>query len=701
MAIRVPYRQAVAPAENPGVAVSGQALNAVNAATTNLAGTVAGIAGDAWEQGEEMQRVENAGLLADFQTQIQQAAAEYDQELLTNNDPTSWGPGLQKKLQEVQGRLKIESAPPAVKEAYAKWSAGYQASQLNKISHDAGLYKIEQSKLARTNALTVASNSGDFSGAVALVDADPLLSPAEKDQLKIKIQGNQQQYLLQQDIKNDPKAAIAHLESPDYLKTPGASIDLREQGLQMAKQQLRVQSSDAFDEGLNFIATATQGNQPITNEDLDTRFAGRLEPRTLLKLKEAAANAKDDSIRALRSSPEYQEQLAGDAGASLDGLAGAENFEAGYADASFKIDGMQDGPLKRYYSEKLKAAKEGKTAEIKSATDRAFTSIESLEKSGKFGAVSDVRTEMPVSRAINDGFLKDENKLLSLGYDKEQAQEVLNAKNKEGDVDDASQLEVFRRLYSRRKGQATADGLTGAVGEAIANSQTQATYQSLEQKRQSVINELDRIDKVGRAKQEINSFLKTNPNAAPKEIEQKVFEIAGAEGRIAFQGTKLSARPLRGSANEGDRITSYGYQTDTTPDSNSLAGIGAWVSPEEQRLIKAGKRTPNKLQAGDIAVSPDVERQFRHAGINPGDTVEIALDDGTITSGRWMDRTAQSYNGKPLTGRFDVYHPGQKGSPLDGKRVVGWNKRFVKGDGSSIPTPEETPNPPEISELPR
>jgi len=122
----------------------------------------------------------------------------------------------------------------------------------------------------------------------------------------------------------------------------------------------------------------------------------------------------------------------------------------------------------------------------------------------------------------------------------------------------------------------------------------------------------------------------------------------------------------------GTRITSYGSPDDSTPDSNSTAGIGAWVSDAEAARIKAGETTPNKLKAGDLAVSSDVEDQLRAAGVTPGSTIQVKTSDGTTHSGRWMDRTAKSYNGKTLTGRVDVYSPDGK-NPLDGQRVVGWS----------------------------
>ena len=89
------------------------------------------------------------------------------------------------------------------------------------------------------------------------------------------------------------------------------------------------------------------------------------------------------------------------------------------------------------------------------------------------------------------------------------------------------------------------------------------------------------------------------------------------------------------------RITAYGYPEDSTPDSASAAGIGAW----DNQLV----------DCYSLAVSRDVEAAFHAAGIRPLDAVEIYLKTGDVLTLCWADRTAESYDGKPLTGRYDIY----------------------------------------------
>jgi hypothetical protein len=112
------------------------------------------------------------------------------------------------------------------------------------------------------------------------------------------------------------------------------------------------------------------------------------------------------------------------------------------------------------------------------------------------------------------------------------------------------------------------------------------------------------------------------------------------------------------------KITSYNWKGDPYTDSQSRAMIGSF----------------GKLTEEGMAVSPDIERQFREQGIKPKDMVKIVLADGTTMERRWEDRTMQDKQairkfGKPLTGRFDLNFPqGTKPHEKDGISVVGFQK---------------------------
>jgi hypothetical protein len=112
------------------------------------------------------------------------------------------------------------------------------------------------------------------------------------------------------------------------------------------------------------------------------------------------------------------------------------------------------------------------------------------------------------------------------------------------------------------------------------------------------------------------------------------------------------------------KITSYNWQGDPYTDTNSRNWIGSW----------------GKIAQDGMAISPDIEKQFREAGIKPKDRVKVILSDGTELERRWDNRTMQDKQairkfGKPLTGRFDLHFPeGKSPHEKDGVKVVGFQK---------------------------
>jgi len=111
------------------------------------------------------------------------------------------------------------------------------------------------------------------------------------------------------------------------------------------------------------------------------------------------------------------------------------------------------------------------------------------------------------------------------------------------------------------------------------------------------------------------------------------------------------------------KVTHYNFPGDPYSDSNSRNRIGAWN---------------NRLDENSLAISPDIERKFKAAGIGKGDAVELTLADGSTVIRTWDDRTMQDAQaikkfGKPLTGRFDFHSPGGK-QKNDGMAVVSFRK---------------------------
>ncbi len=173
----------------------------------------------------------------------------------------------------------------------------------------------------------------------------------------------------------------------------------------------------------------------------------------------------------------------------------------------------------------------------------------------------------------------------------------------------------------------------------------------------------EKANDIGAVKKAMTDFLPDGTRMGALDTLQKLMTPPpvnieppnlGAQGDSGPDGEEFIAPPA------ASRVTSYAYSNDETPDSNSSAGIGAFVPDEEQAKIKRGEESAYKLREGDFAVSPDVEKSLRRAGIRPGDEVAVKMEDGSTQSGRWMDRTAAEWEGKAVTGRWDFYRGGKR-----------------------------------------
>lgn len=126
--------------------------------------------------------------------------------------------------------------------------------------------------------------------------------------------------------------------------------------------------------------------------------------------------------------------------------------------------------------------------------------------------------------------------------------------------------------------------------------------------------------------------------------------------RTAPKGASATSKPV-------GKVTSYNFPGDPYSDTNSRNLIGAWN---------------NRLTESSLAISPDIEKKFKAAGIKQGDSVELTLANGTRVVRNWDDRTMQDEQairkfGKPLRGRFDFHQPGGK-YENDGVAVVSFRK---------------------------
>ena len=242
-------------------------------------------------------------------------------------------------------------------------------------------------------------------------------------------------------------------------------------------------------------------------------------------------------------------------------------------------------------------------------------------------------------------------------------------------------LDAFQGAQDRVRKQGAQDQEMQMRQQEFGNQQEQNQYNISQRPTQEALTRANLAASEAHAAiyQADAGTMQMNMTAAKTAAATKLGVIAQIDS-LGAGGGAIPVTPMAGSDDPHDSIrsTSYGYANDKTPDSNSAAGIGAFVSDEEAARIKSGENTPNKLAPGDMAVSKDMRRSLAAAGVKPGQTFTVHYADGTTHTGRYMDHTADSITSddgttKNIVGRFDVYSPDGLDAN-DGKHVVAVSK---------------------------
>jgi hypothetical protein len=201
---------------------------------------------------------------------------------------------------------------------------------------------------------------------------------------------------------------------------------------------------------------------------------------------------------------------------------------------------------------------------------------------------------------------------------------------------------------------------------------------------------------LAKTKRAMDRWLKINPNADETAIDAKMAELMvketdkkqAAEILQEIQNTEsppgLIPQPPTGGPSDyvenvtTGKVTKFGYELDPNKDPLSAKRIAAFSGSTAIAAANAGEDHPDLLKTGDLAVSPDIEKELLDAGVKPKEIIRIKFKDGTTRTARWMDVTATDKQAaklglKPLRGRWDFFTPDGKES-RDGMPVISFSR---------------------------
>jgi len=451
---------------------------------------------------------------------------------------------------------------------------------------------------------------------------------------------------------------------------PGASYDTVNQFRSRATAKLRENTINTIN------AAQDDAVRGMTIDQIETKYSAKLRPEEINSVQKFALEYQSDRARIARADPNNQALVAGELTRMIDGYVPdfSQPVDMNGVEISQTLLNLPEGPLRKAFDDKFKAKQAALDYEAKMPIDQALKSLDEVAKNGGLVKLPDA-TDPPIltQKMINDGFLKNPDKLKSLRFSDEQIA-LINEKtgtNKKDEPINAIREERFKRLWeSRADKTASNDSLAQATAEAIVNMKPTVDWSTPEANKARTDGQIKYDQTLGMAKVKLMDWYKSTPGASSQQIEEKVREIAGEQARKAFHESNVPPKPKRkidtstSQVPTGTRTTAYGYPGDPTPDRLSKKGIASFTTHKD---AMGSRDAPTRLRAGDIAVSPDVEEQLRAAGVKPREMITVKLSDGSSHQGRWMDRTADY-----LKGRLDIYSP--SGVPKnDGTEVVGWS----------------------------
>ncbi len=502
---------------------------------------------------------------ADMEVEFAGIHDGFEREMLQNPNmtPEQAIAGWEKRMQSFQAKYQREGMSPLEQDVIGTRSKALAQRGGASVAKSSLIAGIQNTKQAGINLAELGIQTGDMEKVdKGLAVLKTVMPEADVESFRMKAQSRIATNRIESEIMGDPLGMRDSLDDPDFVKNnPGVAVDDVPRLREMARTAARRNVGDAVDEFGDDLATG----KVKTAEDIDRLYGGKVPPRIAEDMKGHLARRYDTEERERMKSPEAQMQTLGQATGIIAGIGDTKDFEAEYSKASFLLDSMKDSPAKRYYSEKLRAAKDGRQAEAKSQTDLAMKALEDFDKR----AVARLPEPMSTTKAINDGFLRNKGKLKALGFTEDQIAEIWApvklANDKERDATDNDRRNRFEKLWEFRNGESTADGYTRATALAIVGQKPAIENISPENEDAVISARIEFDREAGARKAKLLEWMEVNPDASRDQIEKKLGDITGEQ----FRG-KLKAGILETRANDTKGASE---STSAVPVGKNLAEI--------------------------------------------------------------------------------------------------------------------------------
>ena len=516
-------------------AVSMEAAAAPARALAKVAGAIGQTADQFTALGQNLARIDNARKLSEERQRIAADYAKFQNDLANEIDPEKRLAATESFLSAQESALDQPGLPPDLRDSLTQHFSEFSTRARIGEAENSAKLTTRRAVLAVENEIQQARTPQEFEAAAANLP-ELGIPPEQVERLRMDFADRTRREIEERTIYDHPADWLENNPEPPADRP----IAEYENNRRLAYQLLRQETAETVD----FVEDGIASGQITTEEQLGEQIQ-HLRPAVQETILKSFRDRKDELTRAQLTSPEYQNEILGRAAAALSSYdPAAEGVDLEYVKIDSMLRSLPPSAVRDELNRHLDSLRTGKKAEIKDHKDAAHAALDDHFTQKRKALDGYPGAQMNTGRAINDGFLRDKTKLLSLGYSDQQADEIIG-----NDEDtDAARKRRFQTLAVSRAGEPTADPFTIATAEAILNGDTVIRSASPEQEDAAIQQRLDLDRQQGATKTKLAEYLKTNPTASNTEIQTKIRELAGEETRKKLSGEFFDPKPETPSA---------------------------------------------------------------------------------------------------------------------------------------------------------
>lgn len=478
---------------------------------------------------------------AQMETEFAKMTSDFEMEMLKNPNmtPEQIDAGWKSQTQGFQAKYQRDGMSPMEQDHIATRSKELIQRGGASVAKSALIANIQNTKQAGINLAELGIQTGDMDKVDrGLAILKTVMPEAEVESHRMRAQSQIATTRIEAEIAADPVGMREKLKDPNFVKNhPGVAVDDLPRLNEMTRGMSNRKIGDMADDFEDKLATG----KIKTNADIRRLYGDQVPPRILEQMEDTLEGRYDKAAIELRKTPEFQKQTVGEVSSLLDGIDTAENFDERYAEAAFKLSQLPDSATKRRLAKRLDSVKNGTEVESKNYADYVRSQFPEANKQGRFGKPKTVE-KIKVADLVKDGFLKDKEKMMRLGFSDSQADDITELAKK----DPALAQRKFIELRKERPGGSvnaskieidTADALWN--GNAEINWDDPASVDSADEANMTT------AQRYGKAQMEMDNFIEMHPDAKPEELNKEFLRITGTQVKEQVRQKIVAPRPGR------------------------------------------------------------------------------------------------------------------------------------------------------------